>query len=64
MRTTRRRKFPRYIDKGIASLDEHRVYIDNLDGSLDHDVFLRWGASETGVLLGCECAVAFEVIRI
>lgn len=52
------------IDKGIASLQEHRVYIANLPRSVDPEELLRWNASITGESFGCEYAVSFEVIRI
>ncbi|MFQ5872767.1 MAG: PIG-L deacetylase family protein [Dehalococcoidia bacterium] len=53
-----------FIDKGIASLNEHKVYIENLSGGFDPDTFLRWGAAEVGEQAGCELAVAFEVINL
>ena len=53
-----------HIDKGVASLEEHRVYIENLEQSFDPDMFLRWGASETGAEMGWEYGVSYEVIRI
>ncbi len=53
-----------HIDKGVASLEEHRVYIENLEQSFDADMFLRWGASETGAEMGWEYGVSYEVIRI
>ena len=52
------------IDKGVASLEQHRVYIDNLGGSFDADTFLRMSASASGELAGCEYAVTFEVIKL
>ena len=53
-----------YIDKGIASLKEHKVYLDNLAGGFDPETFLQWGAAEIGQQAGCEYAVAFEVIKL
>ena len=53
-----------FIDKGIDSLKEHRVYIENLSQRFDPDEFLRWNGSAVGERLGCEYAVSFEVIRI
>ena len=53
-----------YIDKGVASLEEHRVYIENLSGSFDPDMFLRMSANATGERFGCDYAISFEVIRI
>ena len=53
-----------FIDKGVASLEAHRVYIDNLSNKINPDEYLRWNAATTGELLGCEYAVGFEVARI
>jgi len=52
-----------FIDKGIASLKEHRVYIENL-GGFNPESFLRNVAAEAGKRLGCQFAVPFEVINI
>jgi LmbE family N-acetylglucosaminyl deacetylase len=55
------------IDRGIASLEEHRVYLDGLaPGTLgtDPDSFLRGMATETGPALGVEAAVSFELIPL
>ncbi len=52
-----------FIELGIASLEKHRVYIDNLQNSFKPDEFLRWNSSATGERFGCEYAVAFEVIN-
>ena len=53
-----------HIDKGVASLEEHRVYIENLGQSFDPDMFLRMSANAIGELFGCDYAVSFEVITI
>lgn len=53
-----------FIERGIASLKEHRVYIENLKDDFDPEAFLRQIAAETGKSLGCQFAVSFEVIRI
>ncbi len=53
-----------FIDKGIASLQKHHVYIDNLPVSFNPDEFLRSRLLATGKLLGCKYAVSFEVIWI
>ena len=53
-----------HIDQGVASLEEHRVYISNLSDSVDPDMMLRMTANATGELFGCDYAVSFEVIRI
>lgn len=53
-----------FIDKGIASLKAHRVYIENLDSDFDPEAFLRQNAAGTGKRFGCQFAVSFEVIKI
>ncbi len=53
-----------FLDKGIASLKEHRVYLENLPGDFDPEAFLLQGARETGKRFGCQFAVSFEVIKI
>jgi LmbE family N-acetylglucosaminyl deacetylase len=55
------------IDRGVASLQEHRVYLDGLaPGTLgtDPDGFLRGMATEAGPTLGVEAAVTFELIPL
>ena len=47
------------IDKGIASLEEHKVYIDNLSQDFNPDDFLSFGAAATGMQTGCDYAVGF-----
>lgn len=53
-----------YLDRGIASLQEHEAYIKGLGGEFDVDAFLRGSASSTGQRFGCEYAVSFEVLRV
>jgi LmbE family N-acetylglucosaminyl deacetylase len=53
-----------FLDRGIASLKEHRVYLGNLSGDFDPEAFLRKNAAETGKRFGCRFAVSFEVINI
>ena len=53
-----------FIDKGVASLEEHRVYIENLGGGFDPDTFLRMNLNAAGERFGCDYAVTFEVITI
>ena len=54
-----------FIDKGVESLQEHRVYIDNLVGrSFDPDMFLRMNLNAVGELFGCDYAVSFEIFKI
>jgi LmbE family N-acetylglucosaminyl deacetylase len=50
-----------YLERGIASLREHRAYLAHVGG--DPDEMLRGAATATGRLLGVEHAVAFEVVR-
>ncbi|WP_436794392.1 PIG-L deacetylase family protein [Actinospongicola halichondriae] len=52
------------LEAGIASLDCHRTYLDNLgDGSTDTDAFLRGSAEATGPRLGVALATSFEVLQ-
>ena len=53
-----------FMDAGVASLEKHRLYIENLSTKVDPDEMLRWNASITGELIGCEYAVSFQVIRL
>lgn len=53
-----------FIDKGIQSLEKHRVYIDNLGTDFDPDTFLSFTAAAIGERAGCDYAVAFEVFQI
>jgi hypothetical protein len=53
-----------FLDRGIASLQAHQAYIENLSGKFEPDSFLRSSAAATGERLGCKYAVAFEVIKI
>jgi LmbE family N-acetylglucosaminyl deacetylase len=48
------------IDAGIASLREHRAYIDGLGRDFDPDEFLKNMAGYVGLGAGCEYAVAFR----
>ena len=48
------------IDAGIASLREHRAYLEGLGGEFDPDEFLRNMAGFIGLGAGCEYAVAFR----
>jgi LmbE family N-acetylglucosaminyl deacetylase len=45
------------IDRGVASLSEHRAYIDGLGTEFDPDQFLRDMAGFGGMIAGCEYAV-------
>ncbi len=53
-----------YIEKAVESLEEHRVYIDNLGQDFDPDMYLRMNANAVGELFGCDYAVSFEVVGI
>jgi LmbE family N-acetylglucosaminyl deacetylase len=48
------------IDVGIASLREHKVYLDGLGRDFDPDEFLRNMAGFTGLAAGCEYAVGLR----
>ena len=48
------------IDAGVASLREHRAYIEGLGGEFDPDEFLKNMAGYVGLGAGCEYAVAFH----
>jgi len=50
-----------FIDKGVASLRAHRVYLENLSQKIDPDTMLRSQAEATGKLFGCRYAQAFQV---
>jgi len=52
-----------YIDRGVASLRCHELYLASLDGgSGDPGVFLRSNAENVGKRLGVEHAVDFELV--
>jgi LmbE family N-acetylglucosaminyl deacetylase len=54
-----------FLDRGIASLREHRAYLEGLgDGTTDPDAFLHGGAERVGARQGVEHAVAFEVVPV
>jgi LmbE family N-acetylglucosaminyl deacetylase len=54
-----------YLDAGIASLECHRVYLDNLGGEpLDVEEFLRSAAAASGELFGVPLAVPFELVHL
>jgi LmbE family N-acetylglucosaminyl deacetylase len=48
------------IDAGVASLREHRAYIEGLGGEFDPDEFLRNIAGYVGMGAGCEFAVGLH----
>ena len=53
-----------FLDQGVASLQAHHAYLENLSGDFEPDSFLRQNAVATGKRCGCKYAVAFEVITI
>ena len=52
------------LDLGIASLNEHRAYIDGLGREFDPDQFLRDMAGFAGMAAGCEYAVLLRAFRM
>lgn len=51
-----------HLDRGIASLRCHELYLDALEGHTDPDEMLRGNAREVGTSFACEYATAFEII--
>jgi LmbE family N-acetylglucosaminyl deacetylase len=52
------------IDLGVASLAEHRAYIEGLGTGFDPDQFLRDMAGFAGVAAGCEYAVLLSKFTV
>ena len=53
------------LDRGVASLAEHREYLPGLgDGGTDPDAFLRENARASGAKFGVEYAVEFEMVAL
>lgn len=50
-----------YLDAGVASLEQHCTYIENLGYDFDPRGFLTSHLAPIGERFGCEYAVAFEV---
>ncbi|HEV2375657.1 MAG TPA: PIG-L deacetylase family protein [Streptosporangiaceae bacterium] len=48
------------IDTGVASLREHKVYLDGLGTNVNPDEFLRDHAGFIGLAAGCDYAVALR----
>ncbi len=48
------------IDAGVASLREHRAYLEGLGRAFDPDEFLKNMAGFVGLAADCEYAVAFH----
>ncbi|MDQ2741839.1 MAG: PIG-L family deacetylase [Chloroflexota bacterium] len=53
-----------YLEQGIRSLQEQKVYIEGLGGEFDADSFLRGGAEAAGKLMGVDLAVLLEVYAL
>ena len=54
-----------YLSRGIASLEQHRAYLEGLgDGSTKAAEVLTPAAEATGARIGVEHAVAFEVLSL
>ncbi len=53
-----------YLEKGITSLQAHKLYIDNLAQGFDAVGFLTQAALETSKRTGFHYAVSFEAISI
>lgn len=53
-----------YLDRGIASLKEHKLYLEGLGTNADPAEFLTNFAESTGKQLGVRYAVAFEVFYL
>ena len=52
------------LELGIASLREHRAYLDGLGGDFDPDEFLRNMAGYAGMAAGCEYAVTLLRLQV
>lgn len=52
------------LDAAIASLREHRAYIEGLGTGFEPDKFLREMASQMGEAAGCELAVLFREFKV
>ena len=53
-----------FLELGIASLREHKVYLDGLGTAMDPDAFLRGNAEQLGARQGVEHAAAFEIVPL
>jgi LmbE family N-acetylglucosaminyl deacetylase len=52
------------LERGIASLQAHRAYFENLGYAFDSADFLRRNAAAVGARMGCQYAVAFRLITL
>jgi LmbE family N-acetylglucosaminyl deacetylase len=53
-----------HLDQGVASLEAHRAYLDNLGTDFDPATFLREIVTAGGAAAGVPQAVTFEVLDI
>lgn len=53
-----------FLDQGMASLREHKVYIQNLPEAFDPDAYLRQSAEKVGQQFGCPFAVSFAMVTL
>jgi LmbE family N-acetylglucosaminyl deacetylase len=53
-----------HLERGVASLREHRVYLEGLGGDFDPEEFLTSHARAAGARAHCQYAVAFEVFEL
>ena len=53
-----------HVERGIASLREHRVYLEGLGRDFDPEEFLRTQARTAGARARCQHAVTFEVVEL
>ena len=52
------------LDVGVASLREHRAYLEGLGRAFDPDALLRSMAGFAGMVAGCDLAVAFQRFKV
>jgi LmbE family N-acetylglucosaminyl deacetylase len=52
------------VDVGVASLREHRAYLEGLGGDFDPDEFIRNITGFGGMVAGCEYAVVFQRFKV
>jgi LmbE family N-acetylglucosaminyl deacetylase len=52
------------VERGVASLCEHRAYIAGLGGEFDVDEFIRNISASGGLAAGCEYAVTFQRYQV
>jgi hypothetical protein len=52
------------IDTGVASLREHKAYIEGLGTDFDPDEFLRSIAGYGGMAAGCDMAVLLQSFKV